>query len=224
MICHMTDFNAARINMVDCQLETNGVITPALLEAFRNTPRELFVDEAAQNIAYVDETIPVSKDRFLLSPMAFARMVEALEPESGDIALDIGGGTGYGAAILSSLVTTVIALETKQAYIDAATQIWNRIGACNIAAIKGSLLKGNAKNAPYNIIMIAGAVAEIPADIIGQLAVGGRLATIIKPSRASVGQATLVKKISESQSSSYPLFEVSSPYLPGFEPRETFVF
>ena len=220
----MSNFQAARTNMVDTQIHTNGVINPAILESFATIPREIFLPAHLQNVAYTDEPVALNKERFLLDPMTHARMVQALDITPDDTILDIGTGSGYSAAILSSLATTIMAVENRQSTIDKATKILNDIGACNIVFIKDKLTNGGQEHAPYNAIFIGGAVAEIPESLVKQLSPGGRMVTILQPDPNTVGQVTLIRKGQNDAYASRALFESNAPYMAGFEPKETFSF
>jgi len=156
--------------------------------------------------------------------MVHARLLEAIAPRADEVALDIGGGTGYAAAILSSLVSTVIALENKQTTIDKATEILNNIDVCNVAYIKGKLNEGAAKHAPYNIIILNAAVNAVPEILVDQLDNNGRLAAVIQPEKTSFGHAVLIQKSQNGHVSKRTLFETSAPYLQGFEPKDSFTF
>jgi protein-L-isoaspartate(D-aspartate) O-methyltransferase len=220
----MPNFQTARTNMVDCQIHTNGIIDPIILNSFNTIPRELFLPEEKQKIAYTDETISTSKDRFMLAPMVHARMVQALAIKPSEIALDIGGGNGYSAAILSTLATTVIALEARQITIDRATKILNSINFCNIVFIKGKLSQGCQEHAPYDVIFINGAVSRLPENLIQHLSTGGRLITIVQKTPRAIGEVTLVQKGQGAHYSKRVLFEACVPYVAGFEPEEEFIF
>lgn len=220
----MSDFAHARTNMVDCQIHTAGVIMPALLESFEAIPRERFVPENLQNVAYCDEDLPIGEGRFLIEPITHARMIQALDPKPSDVVLDIGGVTGYSAAVLSSLVTTVIAVEEKKKNIDFGQGVWDELGVCNVAAFKGKLVQGCPNHAPYDLIFINGSVSEIPANIAAQLVPGGKLITIVRKPGDVMGQVTIVHSLGEKGFSSYNLFEAGCPYVPGFEPLPTFTF
>lgn len=220
----MTNFQAARKNMVDCQISTNGVITPAILTAFSTIPRELFVSADKQHVAYTDNVTLMTKDRTLLDPMTHARLLEAAAPKPAEVALDIGSGTGYSSAILSSLVSTVISLENRQTTIDKATKTLADIGICNVAYVKGKLVDGHAKHAPYDLIILNGAVAQIPEHIIDQLAKEGRLLAIVQQNQHAIAEAVIVMKNKNGTHSRRTLFETSAPYLQGFEPKTKFAF
>lgn len=220
----MTDFSQARTHMVDSQIHTAGVINPGLLKAFETVQREAFVPKELQNVAYLDEELAISKNRFLLEPLTLSKMLEAADLSPDDVVLDIGGATGYTATILSSLVSTVVALEDDQTYLDHAEKTWNTLDACNIVGIKGKLNKGYAEKAPFDLIVMNGAVSEIPINIQQQLADGGRLLTIVKKPEETLGTATIVRNLGENRFSSYSLFSAGAPYLPGFEPKPAFKF
>lgn len=220
----MTDFKAARRNMVDCQIRTNGVIDERILDAFLTIPRELFVPAAKAPIAYNDEDIPLGSGRVVLEPAVHARMIQALELTGNCVVMDIGGGSGYSAAILSSLASTVVAIETEQGVIDAATKLWHQLDCCNIAGLTGALAEGNPEHAPYEAILMNGAVTEIPQKLVRQLTPGGRLVAVVKKPGEVMGSVTLVRHSAEGQYSAYPLFNAGTPYLEGFAPEPAFQF
>lgn len=223
-IALMENFQTARTNMVDGQIHTAGVVSAEILNAFETVPRERFVPEAMQNVAYSDEDLQISSGRYLLEPITHAKMVQAVLPRSDDVVLDIGGATGYSAAILSSLVTTVVALESNESFLTRAARLWEEIGAVNVVAMPGDLVLGNAENAPFSLIFMNGAVSEIPRGIVAQLEKGGRLITIVKKPGAVMGEVTLVKHIGDGDYSAYNLFSAGCPYLPGFAPVIEFEF
>src|SRR5208337_3617237 len=121
-------FEAARLAMVESQLRPNGVRDPLILKAFATLPRECFVPEHQKALAYMDEALPVvpasagSPARVLLAPMVLARMLQFAAPSSKDHVLDIGGATGYSAAILAQLCGKVDALETNDKLAGEMTQ------------------------------------------------------------------------------------------------------
>lgn len=220
----MDDFAQARTHMVDSQIHTAGVNAARVLSAFETVPRERFVPERLKQIAYCDNNLSVGEERFLLNPMVHARMVQALEPAGQDIALDIGGGTGYGAAILSSLVMTVVAIDESTTCLDQAAKIWSDMGICNIAGVQGRHAEGAPSEAPFNVIFMNGAVSEIPERLTAQLAIGGRLTAILRKPGAAGGRAVLVRRSGEHEFSSRILFDATCPYIPGFESEPAFSF
>lgn len=214
----------ARQSMVESQLQPMGVMCEDVLKAFSTVPREAFVPECQQGICYCDEDIEIVKGRYLMEPSVFARLTQAAELTQDDVVLTIGSGIGYNAAILSQLVSTVVALEENQDLIDSAQKSWDEHSYCNIAVIKGSLTEGAAQHAPYDVVIINGAVCDIPESIKEQLNVGGRLLALVKVAGQNVAKAVLVKQNKKGEFSEEILFDAGTPYLIGFEPKKEFVF
>ncbi len=218
----MVDFAAARLNMVESQLRTNKVTDLRLLAAFETVPRELFVPEPLRGIAYIDEDVALGGGRFVMEPRVLARLLQAAQPGPEDVALDLGCGSGYATAILSRLVATVVALEDDAALAAAANRTLEKLEIDNAVVVEGRLTEGYPKQAPYNVIVLGGAVAKIPPAISDQLADGGRLVAVVKGD-AGMGRATLMQR-NGGVVSSRILFDASAPMLPGFEVEPGFVF
>ncbi len=218
----MVDFAAARWNMVESQLRTNKVTDLRVLDAFETVPRELFVPEPLRGIAYVDEDVALGGGRFVMEPRVLARLLQAAEPGPEDMALDLGCGSGYATAILSRLVATVVALEDDAALAEAANRTLDSLEIDNAVVVEGRLAAGYPKQAPYNIILLGGAVAEIPAAIADQLAEDGRLVAVVSAG-PGLGRATLMRR-DGGVVSSRVLYDAALPVLPGFEPVPGFVF
>ncbi len=216
------DYAAARTRMVDSQLRTNKVTDRRLLEAFEAIPRELFVPEHKRGIAYVDEDISIGDGRYLMEPMVLARLLQAADFGATDMVLDIGCGTGYSSAILAQVAATVVAMEQDEALSGRANRTLSDLGVDNVIVIEEPLTDGYAKQAPYNVILIAAAVAEVPAALYGQLADGGRLVTVIKD-RPGLGQASLIQRAGEVVSRRH-LFDAGTPELADFAREPGFVF
>ena len=219
----MTNFQSARKNMIDCQIRPSSVVMPAVLEAFESVPRERFVPKKLQSVAYMDEDLMIDGG-FLLEPTTHARMLEALDPGADDVVLDIGCATGYSSAVLSSMVSTVIALEPNQNCLKQAEKVWEELKIGNIAGFKGALKNGNPDHAPFDLIFMNGSVCSIPEALTDQLKPGGRLIAIVKAPSEKTGEVTLIKSLGDKGVSSQVLFEASCPYLSGFEPESSFSF
>ena len=215
------DFAAARENMVDCQILPNRVTDKRLIEALGAVPREAFVPTEYQGVAYVDEAIPLGGGRDLMQPLVTARLFQAAEPKVRDLALVIGCGTGYGAAVLSYLVGTVVAVESDGGLAKEANQVLSGLGIDTVAVMEGRLEEGYKKQAPYDVILFDGAVADVPDALSSQLAEGGRLVAVISDN--GVGKAQLMTRHHD-QLSSREVFDAGAPLLPGFERSESFVF
>jgi len=218
----MLEYATARQNMVESQLRTNKVTDAGLIEAFEQVPRELFLPERLRGIAYVDEDIALGNGRFAMEPMILARLLQAARPEPDDIALDLGCTTGYATAILSRLVATVVVLEGEVDLAAEANRTLSELEIDNAVVVEGPLTEGYPKQAPYNVIVLGGAVAEILPAISDQLTDGGRLVAVVKR-EPGMGRATLMQR-NGGVVSSRILFDASVPMLPGFEVEPGFVF
>src|SRR5882672_1537990 len=131
------DYAAARLNMVESQIRPNRVMDEAVIAAFASLPRERFVPLPLRGIAYVDEDVPLGRGRFLMEPMVLARLLQAAAVGPADIALDIGCGTGYSAAVLSRLANTVVAVEEDVDLLVQATANFAALPIDNIALLEG---------------------------------------------------------------------------------------
>lgn len=218
------DFEKAREAMIDSQIHPMGVVSEAILNAFSKVPREEFVPEDKRGVCYCDEDIEIAPGRYLMEPSVLARLVQAADVKKDEAVLTIGSGAGYNASILSYLASTVVALEENELLFSQAQSGWDKLGYCNIAAIKGSLIDGVPDTAPYNCIIFNGAVSKVPDNIRQQLSVGGRMAVIVKETGKPIGKAMLIERNSENVYGERVLFDAGTPYLHGFEPKKEFVF
>jgi len=214
-------FEAARHNMVESQIRPNRVTDQRLIEAFATIPREAFVPKQLRGIAYVDEAVRLGDGRYLMEPMVLARLIQTAAPAPGDLALVVGCGTGYGAAVLSRLVGTVVAVESDPGLAQQATQTLSELGIDTVAVVEGGLENGCPDQAPFEVIVFDGAVPEIPEAISSQLAEGGRLVAII--AGVGVGRGTLMTR-RHGVLTGRDVFDAGTPLLPGFEQKAAFVF
>jgi protein-L-isoaspartate(D-aspartate) O-methyltransferase len=218
----MTDYAAARLNMVESQLRTNKVTNEAILAAFLAVPRERFVPPALRGTAYVDEDLPLGNGRCLLEPMVFARLVQLAAIEPQETVLEIGCATGYGTAILARLARNVIGVDSDPQFVGQAAARLRELGIGNASVVEAPLAAGLPNRAPYNVILFEGAVAEIPEALARQLGEGGRLVAVVRAGEG-VGRATLVAR-TNGVLAHRPVFDAAAPSLPGFQPAPSFVF
>lgn len=219
----MSKFEIARRNMIDGQIRPNKVTEDRLIAAMARLPRELFVPAAARAFAYVDEDIDIGGGRYLMEPMVLARLLQAAAITPNEVVLEIGSGSGYGLAVLASLGNTAVGIEQDEALVKAATATLAEAGIDNTAVIEGDLKRGYPTQAPYPVIVFAGAVDQVPVEIHQQLSDGGRLLAVINSTGQGTGQATLIRRHGHHFART-DLFDAATPYLPGFAPAPAFVF
>ena len=218
----MSDVAMRRLNMVESQLRTNKVTDQRLIRAMASIAREAFLPARLSGVAYLDEDVPLGRGRYLMEPMVFARLVQAAGIGPGDVVLEVGTGCGYGTAVLAALASTVVSLEGDEALATAAGRTLQAQGVDNAVLVKGSLASGHAAQAPYDVIVISGAVAEPPRALLDQLAEGGRLVAVLRPA-GEPGRATIWSRRGGIVSARQ-VFDANTPYLAGFEPAESFAF
>jgi protein-L-isoaspartate(D-aspartate) O-methyltransferase len=218
----MVDYAVARRNMVESQIRPNKVTDPLLLAAFLELPREQFLPKAKRGVAYVDEDVELGDGRYLMEPMILARLLQSAEIKPTDIALDIGCASGYSTAVLARLCDTVVAVESNRKLVAEASAVLGRLGIDNAAVIDGPLDRGYAKQAPYDIVLFSGAVAEVPEIILDQLGEGGRLLAVIDDG-SRVRKGTIMTRLG-GVVSGRPVFDAATPLLPGFGRKLGFVF
>ena len=180
----MIDHAVARHNMVSGQIRTNRVTDERLIEAMEEIPRELFVPRAKRGVAYVDEDVEIASGRYLMEPMVLARLVQEAEITASDVVLDVGCGTGYASAVMARLAGTVIALDVDDTLAAEAEQALSAVGADNALVVTGPLADGFAEQAPYDVILVGGAVDHLPQALADQLAEGGRIVGVVRASVA----------------------------------------
>ena len=215
------DFTSARQWMVDGQVRPNKVYDPRIIAAMRSLPRELFVPDAQVSLAYADAPVPLGGGRALLEPMVIARMVQTAAARSGDRALVVGAGAGYGAALLAACGAQVTALDDDAAVQALAPRALAGIGGVSI--VTGPLAAGWKAGAPYDVILIEGAADEVPEALVAQLrAPGGRLVAV-RPGAGPLGTAVLAEH-SGGALSFQPVFDCAAPLLAALAREPAFVF
>ena len=221
----MNDMHFAKLRkaMVDSQIRPNKVIDERVIRAFSNVPRELFVSRQMQELAYIDEDIQLSGGRVIIEAMVMARMIQAMKLTPSDNVMCIGAGTGYGAAILSSLAASVIAIETRTQMVEKAQQIVAGLDIGNVAVVKSRLQDGYPSEAPYQGIIIEGGVEYVPQALFDQLSDGGHLVCVLRPRGLDVGEAMIWYKRSDHVTPK-ALFTAQVPVLDEFKLKPKFAF
>ena len=215
--------NAARQNMVDCQLRPMKVIDPCVLAAFSSVPREKFVGKNQRTIAYADEDLPLGGGRWLIEPMVLARMIQALNVRADDHTMVVGCATGYGTAIMAGLAVSVISVESRLSLVEKAQELLVAIGADNAAVVKSKLVDGFEQEGPYDRILIEGAVGFMPEKLLEQLTPKGVLVSVWRPNGSSGGVASLWSRSGDSFVRT-SLFDAQIPVFDEFKPKPEFNF
>jgi protein-L-isoaspartate(D-aspartate) O-methyltransferase len=210
-----------RLHMVNGQLRTGGIVDKALLAAFLETPRQRFVAEEFESLAYLDRELPARGGtvRKLLPPLTLARMLQAAPVVAGDRVLDVAGGSGYGAALLDAMGAKVVMLESDLGVAAAArAELKSRP---NIVVVEGPLDRGAEDRGPFDLIVVEGAFGRPPDSLLALMADPGRLVGVDASGQPS--QAVLYEKIGGALSRR-ALFETGADLLDGFQPRVSFAF
>lgn len=215
-------YETARFHMVESQLRPNKVMDERVIAGFERIRRELFVPEALRAGAYIDEDLPLGGGRFAMEPMVAARLLQAVLPERTEIALVVGAGCGYEAAVTAMLARHVVALEEDPELARRARAGLVEHAIAAVEVVEGPLRQGWRPRAPYDVILFGGAIAEMPPAILEQLAEGGRLAAVLRP-EGGMGRAVLMTRTG-GVLGRRPLFDAALAPLPGLAAEPAFEF
>jgi protein-L-isoaspartate(D-aspartate) O-methyltransferase len=214
------DFQAQRVKMVDGQLRTTDVTGHALLNAFLEVPREMFVPEGKRELAYVDADIEVAPGRFLMEASPLAKLISLAEVKSTDKVLLVGCDTGYAVAVLSKVAARVVAIDSNAELAAEASQNLSALDMANVEIVTASLEGGYSKSGPYDVILFGGSAESIPSGMYSQLSDGGRLAVV--ETKGALGAARLYVKRGADVSGRFGFNAMVRP-LPGFAKQPEFV-
>ena len=184
-----------RMRMVETQLKTRDITDARVLKAMETIPRHLFVDEGLIEQAYNDNPLPIDANQTISQPYIVALMTQALELKPTERVLEIGTGSGYQTAILASLAFRVFSVERVAALAAKARKILDQLNYYNVAIRVGDGSYGWKEEAPFDAIITTAAVPEIPAYLVEQLAVGGRL--IVPVGKRSVQDLYKITRLSK---------------------------
>lgn len=222
MVSQSDLFADARKCMVDSQVRPNRVQDPRILAALRRLPRERFLPSGVQALAYSDEDVPLGNGRFMMEPMVFAKLLQAARLQDNERVLVVGAGTGYGSAVIAACGCRVTALEEDPALLAFAGAILP-IEAPGVTLVSGPLAAGWPAQAPYDIILIEGAVPEIPAALASQVhQESGRILAAIC-ARGRVTQAFMAEATAFGLGMT-SLFDCGTPPIPSLRKAPIFAF
>jgi protein-L-isoaspartate(D-aspartate) O-methyltransferase len=221
----MSDFATARRKMVDGQVRPGDVTDIRIIEAMLEVPREAFVPQDRLGLAYLDLDLDVSEagtaKRFLIKPAVIAKMLQAAEIGGHDNVLVVGCASGYVAAVAAKLARRVTATEGDAALAATAGEVLARLGFADVTVRTAAPTDGDPSNAPYDVIVLAGATEIVPDRLYRQLKEGGRLVGVFAIGRPQ--RAVLVTH-SRADFGERVLFDAAAPVLPGLERPPAFVF
>jgi len=161
--------------MVAEQLRPHGVTDERVLEAMASVPREEFLAPRMRRHAYEDRALAIECGQTISQPLVVALMIQAAAPRPDDIALEVGTGSGYAAAVLSRLCRRVRTIEREPALAEHASEVLRRLGFENVEVAVGDGSLGWQAEATYNVILVAAAAREVPPALVAQIADGGRM-------------------------------------------------
>jgi len=218
----MVEFDKARKIMVDNQLRPSGITDLKILGAMGRIPRERFLSEKLHAIAYSDSAQKVwNSERFLAAPAIFAKLVQLAEISSSDVVLDVGCGSGYSVAVLAELASAVVGLEDNEDLVEKANATLADLDIGNAAILTGNLNEGVPSEAPFDVILVEGAVDKVPPALLKQLRNGGRLIAMVNSGATAV--ATINVKTNE-DIAVVPSFNAKLPQLSAMTRQPDFAF
>ena len=204
---------------MDTQVRPADVTKFPIIEAMLHVPREDFLPAALRPAAYVGENLDLGDGRVVLEARTFAKILDAVDIQPGDMVLDLGPAFGYSTAVAARLAEAMVAVEPDPAMAKEAEQALAAAGVDNAAVIEGTLADGAEKHGPYDVILVEGAVEQVPDRLTAQLREGGRMAVLFQD--AALGTCRLGYK-ADGQMSWRFAFNASAPVLSGFERARTF--
>ncbi|MDN5569167.1 MAG: protein-L-isoaspartate O-methyltransferase [Paracoccus sp. (in: a-proteobacteria)] len=210
----MSDFAARRTMMVDTQVRPSDVTKFPVIDAMLDIPREEFVPASRRAVAYSGENLDIGHGRVLLEPRTLAKMVDALDIQPTELVLNLGCGYGYSAAVMSRMAEAVVAIEDNAELAAEAETRLADAGIFNVAVLQAELTVGAPKQGPYDVILVEGAIEDVPAAILEQLRDGGRIAALFR--EGNLGIARIGHQLNGRITWRYS-FNANAPMLPGFE-------
>jgi protein-L-isoaspartate(D-aspartate) O-methyltransferase len=218
----LQDVEQARYYMIEQQIRPWNVEDSAVLELLAQVKREDFVQLAHKSVAFADMALPLPGGQHMLPPRVQARLVQDAAVKPTDKVLEIGAGSGYTTALLAKLAQRVISLEINAEVADMARANLHRAGIHNAEVRQTDGSQGAAADAPFDVILLGGSVAEIPQALLSQLKLGGRLVAIV--GEEPIMHAQVVTRTSETNFTSEDKWDDNAPRLLNFPQPSSFKF
>ena len=218
------DLNQARFNMIEQQIRPWEVLDPNVLALLSTVRREDFVPLAHKALAFVDMEIPLgtATNQIMLAPRVQARLLQDLAVQPTDKALDIGTGSGFMAALLAHQAASVLSLEIDPALAAQAQANLQKAGVTNAVVRCADGSQGAAADGPFDVILLSGSVAEVPAVLLQQLSIGGRLVAIVGDE--PMMRTTLITRSGDNSWTTTEPWDCNAPRLSGFAEPSRFKF
>lgn len=224
------DIERARFNMIEQQIRPWDVLDLDILELLHKVPRENFLPPAHRALAFVDMQVPLASPteealrsgRCMLEPKVEARLLQDLKVQPTDKVLEVGAGSGYMAALLASRAQRVISMEIDPEMARLARANLQQAGIHNAEVREGDGARGLAAEGPFDVILLSGSVAEVPADLLAQLKPGGRLGAIV--GHEPVMRTTFIRRTGEASYTTEQPWDTLAPRLAHFPEPSRFHF
>jgi protein-L-isoaspartate(D-aspartate) O-methyltransferase len=212
----------ARFNMIEQQIRPWDVLDQGVLSLLAVIKREDFVPAAHRAMAFFDTDVPLGQGQFMLSPKVEARLLQELDVRRHERVLEVGAGSGYMAALLAHKARQVVTLEIDPVLAALASANLRRAAVSNVSVVEADGAKALPSAGPFDVIVLSGSVAEVPATLLNELSVGGRLVAVV--GQQPVMRATLFTCVAKGEYRSTVLFDTVAPRLSGFGEPSRFAF
>jgi protein-L-isoaspartate(D-aspartate) O-methyltransferase len=219
---NLQNVEQARYYMIEQQIRPWDVSDAAVLELLAQVKREDFVPLAQKSLAFVDMALPLPGGQSMLAPRVQARLLQDAAVKSTDKVLEVGSGSGYMTALLAHQAQRVISMEINPEIADIARANLQRAGIHNAEVRQADGSLGAAADAPFDVIMLGGSVAEVPQALLAQLKVGGRLIAIV--GEEPIMHAQVITRTSETNFTSTEKWDDNAPRLSNFPQSSAFKF
>lgn len=197
----------ARFNMIEQQIRPWNVLDQDVLDLLVVVKREDFVPAAYKTLAFVDTDIPLPGGEAMFTPKIEARMLQEVAVKKHENVLEVGAGSGYMAALLAHKARHVTTVEINPELKDLAAKNLANAGLNNVTVELGNGADGWDKGAPFDVIVLSGALESLPEAFLKQVKVGGRIAAII--GQAPVMSAQVITRVSETAYDTVKVFETN---------------
>jgi protein-L-isoaspartate(D-aspartate) O-methyltransferase len=212
----------ARFNMIEQQIRPWEVLDAQVLQQLSRVRREDFVPEAHRAIAFADLEVPLPCGQCMLAPKVEARLLQELALAGGERVLEVGAGSGHMAALLAGFAQSVLSLEIEPELVAMAQANLKRAGLHHVQVRMADGASGAPSDAPFDVIVLSGSVADVPATLLNQLKVGGRLAAIV--GQEPVMRATFITRTAEASFATAQPWDTVAPRLRNFSEPSRFSF